>query len=510
MKRKIMMLAITLMLLTGLIGIPAQAATPEEIDDAIEAGIVWLAGKQNANGSWGTYADRQQVIGVTGFAVVKLEDRAYELGTDPFAQDYEYSDNVIAGLNYIFSQATTGNCSGVQFGEGHHENYSTAIAMMTIAASRHPERVVDVDGSTVDNWTYEEVLEATVTWFENTQLASGGWGYGCEQIPVRADNSNTGWTVLALQFAETYFGIDVSAVYPGLDSWIDYIQNDTGAADDGGSGYTAPSEWCNLLKTGNLLFEMEFVGDDVTSQRVQDAVDYVERHWNEPNSDPGWRPHHYQAMYCLLKGLESFNIDTIEVGGSPVDWYDEFADAILDSQIFGGAMGDGYWPTNVWGDEIMSTAWALLTLEKVVPPAPEIEVPVDIKPTSCPNPLNVDGQGVLPVAILGTEEFDVSQVDPASVLLEGVSPLHWAMEDVATPFAPFTGKEGCDACTIEGPDGFMDLTLKFDQEEVVQVLGEVEDGQCLALRLTGNLKEEFGGAEIVGEDVVKILKKGNN
>lgn len=142
-------------------------------------------------------------------------------------------------------------------------------------------------------------------------------------------------------------------------------------------------------------------------------------------------------------------------------------------------------------------------------PPPEIEVPVDIKPTSCPNPLNTKSQGVLPVAILGTEDLDVTQVDPASVLLEGVAPLRWALEDVATPYEPIVGKEDCMDCTDEGPDGYLDLTLKYNNQEIVAALGTVTDGECKVLTLTGNLKEEFGGTAIVGEDVVKIiLKKG--
>jgi sugar lactone lactonase YvrE len=146
------------------------------------------------------------------------------------------------------------------------------------------------------------------------------------------------------------------------------------------------------------------------------------------------------------------------------------------------------------------------------------QVAVDIKPQSCPNPLNVKDKGVLPVAILGTEGFDVGQVDPASVELEGVSPLTWDWGDVAEPFEPFVGKEDCFAdCwgwipTEEYPeylgDGYVDLTFKFDAQEVVAALGEVEDGDCLVLQLTGNLTEEFGGTPLVGEDVVWIKKKG--
>jgi hypothetical protein len=137
-----------------------------------------------------------------------------------------------------------------------------------------------------------------------------------------------------------------------------------------------------------------------------------------------------------------------------------------------------------------------------------IQVPVDIKPTSCPNPLNTKSKGVLPVAILGTEDFDVTQIDPASVrLAEEVAPLRWSWEDVATPYEPFTGKETCDNCTTKGPDGYMDLTLKFKSQEVVAALGAVSDGECVVVELTGNLMEEYDGTPIVGEDVVLILKK---
>ncbi|TFG37794.1 MAG: hypothetical protein E4H46_01045 [Desulfobacterales bacterium] len=132
-------------------------------------------------------------------------------------------------------------------------------------------------------------------------------------------------------------------------------------------------------------------------------------------------------------------------------------------------------------------------------------VDIDIKPGSCPNPLNVGKKGVLPVAILGTEDFDVTTIDPASVRLVGVAPIRWAMEDVATPYEE--DLEACDNCHEFMWDGYVDLILKLGAQEVVTALGEVEDGECLTLELTGNLKEEFGGTPIAGEDVMVILKK---
>lgn len=137
-----------------------------------------------------------------------------------------------------------------------------------------------------------------------------------------------------------------------------------------------------------------------------------------------------------------------------------------------------------------------------------ISVPIDIKPQSCPNPLNVGSKGILPVAICGTEDFDVSTVDPLTIELIGVTPLRCSYEDVCTAFYPLLGKESELDCTEEGPDGYLDLTLKFDIQEIIEELGEVDDGDVVVLLLTGNLLEEDGGTPIEGEDVVIILKKG--
>ena len=134
-----------------------------------------------------------------------------------------------------------------------------------------------------------------------------------------------------------------------------------------------------------------------------------------------------------------------------------------------------------------------------------LSVPIDIKPESCPNPLNVKSKGVLTVAILGTEGFDVNDIDPSTILLNGKAPLRWAIEDVATPDKPFVGKEECMECTTDGSDGYTDLVLKFDTPAVVDAIGEVDDGECFVLRLTGEL---FDGTLIAGEDVVLIRKKG--
>jgi hypothetical protein len=63
----------------------------------------------------------------------------------------------------------------------------------------------------------------------------------------------------------------------------------------------------------------------------------------------------------------------------------------------------------------------------------EAAVAVDVRPRGCPNPINRKARGVLPVAILGTADFDVSEIDPTTVRLAGVPPAGFGFEDVATP-----------------------------------------------------------------------------
>jgi hypothetical protein len=132
----------------------------------------------------------------------------------------------------------------------------------------------------------------------------------------------------------------------------------------------------------------------------------------------------------------------------------------------------------------------------------QIEAIVDIKPGSCPNPLNVKSKGVLPVAVLGTEVLDVIDIDVATVRLAGIAPIRFDYEDVATPFEG----ELCD-CHEEGPDGYFDLTLKFDTQEIVTALGAVEDGDYLPLTLLVTLVD---GTVLEGSDCIRIIKKGKD
>jgi hypothetical protein len=106
---------ISLGIFVCLISIQANAVTQEEIAASIMDGITWLVGQQNVDGSW----SGGQKVASTAFALVKLEDLAYEREKSPFDEEYEYYQQVIAGLDYIFSQADQyEDVTGICFGKG--------------------------------------------------------------------------------------------------------------------------------------------------------------------------------------------------------------------------------------------------------------------------------------------------------------------------------------------------------------------------------------------------------
>jgi len=404
---KLRILSMVLVLvLAGLMVSPAQPATQDQINASIQKGLDWLVSQQQAGGYWS--GGSASLVSETAFAVVKLEDRAFELGySGPFDPAYPYKVNVEKGLNFLFANAqtigiyaqpagypdTNGNGIGVYF--GGQSTYDTGIVMMAIAASRAPGLVVNVPGSAVDGCTYKQVLQDAVDYFAWGQTdapsqARGGWYYSHNQ--GWSDNSNAGYAVLGLRYAEAAlygFTCDMTAfVKPELNFWINYIQS-----PDGGSGYGNPGSWENTLKTGNLLGQMAFFGDNTLVPRVQSAINYIKVHWYDLDLIQGWgwnQPSgpavaQYQAAYCLMKGLESMGVPLNGIPGV-ANWFQDLADVIVPQQN-----ADGSWPESaayVSGsyqhmvDKVLSTEWALLTLEKVSPPPP-VNVVVDVPDCAC-------------------------------------------------------------------------------------------------------------------------------
>jgi hypothetical protein len=112
-------------------------------------------------------------------------------------------------------------------------------------------------------------------------------------------------------------------------------------------------------------------------------------------------------------------------------------------------------------------------------------VTLDIKPGSVKNPFNMDAEGRLPVAIMGSAELDVSLIDPSSIKLATLAPVHYAITDIQS-------------------DGYADVVVLFRDKDVADLLPAVVDGEVVGLELTGALKD---GTLITGSDSITVQVK---
>jgi hypothetical protein len=126
-----------------------------------------------------------------------------------------------------------------------------------------------------------------------------------------------------------------------------------------------------------------------------------------------------------------------------------------------------------------------------------LEVDVEFEPGRCPNYLKSNRRSFR-FAIVGSNEVDVYQIDPASVRLEGVAPIGSMPWDVATPHP--AGQDVCD-CTIGGSDGVPDKVLRFESADVIAALG-ARDGESVVLTLTGNLAD---GTPFFGRSCASVM-----
>ena len=123
-----------------------------------------------------------------------------------------------------------------------------------------------------------------------------------------------------------------------------------------------------------------------------------------------------------------------------------------------------------------------------IPEIPEILVQIDIKPDDDLNAINPGSKGVIPVAILSSEEFDATTVNPSTVLLEGAEVAVRGKGKLLAHVEDVNGDELPDLiCQVETES----LTLNPDVGEV-WLIAETQNSE-----------------RIVGSDVVLIVPDAN-
>jgi hypothetical protein len=119
--------------------------------------------------------------------------------------------------------------------------------------------------------------------------------------------------------------------------------------------------------------------------------------------------------------------------------------------------------------------------------AAAINVSIDIKPESRSNVINIDWEGGLPVAIFGSEHFNVRDIDPATLELKGLKVKTVGKSDKRLAHYEYVNH-----------DGYEDLVVQFDHGDNAFSLGDT------TAELTGKL---YDGTLITGSDSVRVVSR---
>ena len=123
------------------------------------------------------------------------------------------------------------------------------------------------------------------------------------------------------------------------------------------------------------------------------------------------------------------------------------------------------------------------------------DLKIDIKPGGNPNNINLSSKGVVPVAVLTTNDFDASFIDPTTVEFAGAEvPVRWKLEDV------------------DG-DGDLDMLFHFKTQDLVDLDANSTEATLTALIGATTSSTMTGGTSagevIQGTDDV-CIKPGKN
>jgi hypothetical protein len=384
------------------------------------------------------------------------------------------------------------NGNGIGIATQNSWTYESGVTLMAMCNTVDLGRTAPATSPQAGR-TYADIARDMMDYLSYCQadggVARGSWDYGCNT--ARSDQSVSGWVGFGLGFA-------VAAPPTGCGFAIPQFVKDElaiyAAANQAANGcafYTNGGPWNNVLKQGHLLQIQAFVGQDSSSPAVQSAVACLCNNYDTANQDPGWSggafTASYQATYTAAKGLLAFGDDLKFICEPEKDWCADF-----DNEIVAEQNGDGSWSGCTWGGSVLCTSWALLTLERAVPPPPRIDADIDIKFCSNPNGFNCKGGGVMPMTVFGSAALDISDIDMATVQLcradddsicIGADSLRNAnVEDRGDP----TTDIGAAQCAINpdtgeeerflNPDGIDDLELAWEKRDVVDILFDGCDG----------------------------------
>ena len=276
---------------------------------------------------------------------------------------------------------------------------------------------------------------------------------------VRAGCSRILWPVLAILLCAAPSFATSEEVPPGVEKDINYTV----------SGNLTVYGTVNLLSGANITQSVDVKSGGTANLR--------------PGSNIGW------FVYTTASS-------TVNIKGGQVGWWIDVAPgATVTVYGTGFNLGEGEFfidygtvtgfyenddPINLTFD---CQPGATVTLAAPgVGPQP---VDIDIKPGSYPNAINLGSNGVIPVAILSSDTFDATTVDPETVFLAGAGV---AVRGKGNKLASQEDVNG---------DGLTDLVVKLETENL-----DPDTFQNGTATLTG---QTVNGVKFTGSDSIRIV-----
>ncbi|MDI6787063.1 MAG: prenyltransferase/squalene oxidase repeat-containing protein, partial [Planctomycetota bacterium] len=345
-------------------------------EDAVLAGLIWLAKHQNPDGSWGAKAFQNQCrvtkcagpghdefnIGLTGLSMLAFTGAGYTPSSKDTYEGIRFGDVVRKASAYLISiQLSDGTFGGVKDGKFLYNQTLAAYAL------------TDLYGLIMDSpagIAYRKPVEIAIRYLIEVQNPTKAWRY--QPKDGQNDTSVTGWVVMALKTAE-YAKIPVPPeAFAGIKSFYDDVTDQS----YGKVGYTSLGSYAFLVTedprntvaqpslTAIGVMVRIFIDRKTTDPLVKLGVQQVLASlptWDTTRRGVIDYYYWFYASYCL-------NQYDGPDGPSWKQWNEKMKDVLLKSQktkVDGCA--NGSWdPLDRWSEEgsrVYCTAINVLTLE---------------------------------------------------------------------------------------------------------------------------------------------------
>lgn len=287
-------------------GPPPPAKLDGETRVAVDKALVWIATKQEADGSWSDGEHRHSTA-ITSFAVLAFLSDGHMPGRG------RHGETVLKGARFLAASAKPENgCLVGARGANGRDMYCHGMATLALS------QLWGTGGKELDE-AIRPVLERAVLLILQSQNKEGGWRY--QPVPQDADISVTVMQVMALRAARNA-GMHVPDQV--LDKAIAYI-NSCRDPMTGGYNYQPKQKAPEFARTAAGVCVLHLCGRH-TAEEIPQAVKFLESNFNSSH-------HFFYGHYYASHAMHQIGGKTWET------WYARLRKKLLPNQAV-----DGSWP----------------------------------------------------------------------------------------------------------------------------------------------------------------------